>query len=228
MKEKHGTLDSYSFIVEDLKKSKNAKRLRNLLGVLLSALAIALGLLLRPDELGLSEPLYWAFVVPLVLILLSLPSLLGHDSAGSETRWRLFWGLLGVAIFLSSRPGQFAFEYVYASETEFWKETYNCFLNGIISSVAATGLILLFLKYLPVPSERWIRALSFLPGVVGIVMLNVHCPTGDLRHIGLAHWVPGLGLFLPVYFLVRLLLLRKLSFLSATNLKTESLHKLIR
>ena len=197
-------------IVADNRKSRRTKTNRIILSVYLPIAALFLGLLLRPDQIGLDEPLFWLFGgTHLVLVAVICYTML-MDLDVANKKYRLIWVLSTILLIaLSLRPGTFGFEFDFINEYQFYIETKRCFIYAFITVFVSGALIYRLESMVSQPDSRLVFALSMLPAYTALAMLNIHCLSDDFKHIFISHWLPGLAFFIPMALFWSWLIKRK-------------------
>ena len=198
------------FIVNDVQKSKLDSKRSLQIALVLPSLSLVLALLLRPDQLGYDSHFFWLFAM-CHLLLVGITSMIFLRFFSSR-----IWSITSIAaavalLFLSLRPGTFGFEYRFANPGEFWSESTRCFAYGLITIVSTSVCLYFFLSRSQLPQKKLVYFLGAAPGLCGLAMLNIHCISDHVGHIGLSHWLPGLLAFPLLLKLWRIFVTRAIS-----------------
>jgi hypothetical protein len=198
------------FIVNDVQKPKLDSKRSLQIALVLPSLSLVLALLLRPDQLGYDSHFFWLFAM-CHLLLVGTTSMIFLRFFSSR-----IWSITSIAaavalLFLSLRPGTFGFEYRFANPDEFWSESTRCFAYGLITIVSTSVCLYFFLRRSQLPQKKLVYFLSIAPGLCGLAMLNIHCISDHVGHIGLSHWLPGLLAFPLLLKLWRIFVTREVS-----------------
>ncbi len=201
---------SMEHIAVDQKKFKRLKLNRVILSVYLPIAALTLALVMRPDQIGFEDPIFWFFGVSHLLLLSLISYFMLSDLDQSNKKYRFIWVLSTILLaILSLRPGAFGFELEFFAEYDYFSETRRCFIYGLFAAFVSGVLVYRSQFRVSRPDRYLVVALSLLPAYVGLTMLNIHCLYDDLGHIFISHWLPGIFSFFIMGLIGALLLKRK-------------------
>ena len=214
------------FIVNDVQKPKLDRKRSLQIALVLPSLSLVLAILLRPDQLGYDSPYFWLFAM-CHLLLVGISSIIFLRFFSSRV-----WSITSIAaaillLFLSLRPGTFGFEYQFANPDEFWSESARCFTYGLITIVSTSACLYLFQRSSQLPQKKLIYFLGLSPGLCGLAMLNIHCISDHVGHIGLSHWMPGILAFPLLLKLWRMYVARAISKDVGDKLGTATIQSIV-
>ena len=197
-------MDVIGFIEKDLGRARSKSPLsRVLLGTVVFALPVALGILMREDLIGVldARTLLPNLIAALLTAVVFLLSFRRNLASGRALRLAglglcLASGLAVERVFFPS-----GLRTTYPSSDVFWHENLRCFTKGG-STTLITGAWLMGCAFLASawPSRRWRAIFAVLAGVSGAVMLGFHCDSSSAGHVLIAHLGQGVVLGLRRIF----------------------------
>jgi hypothetical protein len=195
-------MNALELVARDMARSKRTNTRYLVLAGALGALGIGLGIGLRRDLLGLDT------AGAALAIGLMLAAVFGVAIACTRRAALLIATVLTVIATTRLAGGGMAISY--STSGVFWHEIFVCVTKGLATAVLALGIVAVFVaRVLPLPSRRALLVASILPSAAGLLMLTVHCPSENLGHLALGHWLATAAAF-PIAVLVTRAVLRKL------------------
>lgn len=186
-------MNAVDFIIKDIQKSKIGPMSQCLLAITLFFSSLGLGFFLRDDNgNGLQMSSMVSALIGYALLLVTLKKIQQHKLSV----------LLVFMIFILSAFTAFTdTRTIYSSSEIFWHEGFRCFTKGVIST-SLTGIALSFFAFTVSswPNRTQRLALSYVSGLSGALMLEIHCDSSSWGHLLFGHHSQGLlaGIFIFV------------------------------
>lgn len=195
-------MDALELIQADVARIRTSGPRRAALVALVCSLSIGLGVGLRRDLIGLDSAL------AVVAIALTTGAVAALATLADGRRFVA----PAVIVLLLAVTGRWlggGMPIPYPTPAIFWAEVTTCVVKGLGTTVLAAVIASVFVaRVLPLANRATLKLLATLPSGAGLLMLTVHCPSDDLGHLALGHWLVGL-LFYPVSFVVLRALVRR-------------------